>query len=219
MANTTNQQVRREPSAAWGMIAEHGESLVSVLNLLLLVVPREGLRRLGSADAHGPVVGGGRLAVGRRRDRLLLLDCGRAVRLRRTWLRLRAAHVGVRAVVLARLGAVHRVPVVAVEDALVEDGAGAAQEGVLAAVVAEMVGLAAGFLVGVHAVLVGKPVAGEASLGHLSVGREISARLAAHGSCNTCLFVRSFVHLSVRDESVGAWRVCCSGVRAQWARK
>lgn len=111
-----------------------------------------------------------------------LVRAAALLRLGGSWLRLRAAHVGVRAIVLARLAAVDRVPVIAMEDALVEDGAHATEERVPAAVVADVVGLAAGLLVGVHAVLVGQAVAREARLGHPRIGREVAAWLAADGA-------------------------------------
>lgn len=163
----------------------HWRICALIIFLHLLVVSRERRRRLLlllAANLNRPLVA--RLSRRRRRRvGLLLIDAdGRTVRLGRPGLWLGAAHVGVRAVVLARFAAVHRVPVVAMEDALIEHCAGSAQEGILASVVAEVIGLAAGLLVGVHSVFVGDPVAGEASLWHPGVVWEISARLAAHGA-------------------------------------
>lgn len=68
------------------------------------------------------------------------------------------------------------------EDALVENCTNAAQEGVLASVVADVVGLASGFLIGVHSVIVWQTVTGEACLRHLSVTGEVAAWLTLNGS-------------------------------------
>lgn len=95
---------------------------------------------------------------------------------------MRAAHVLVGAVVLARFATVDRVPIVAVKDALIEHRTDTAQERVLATVVADVVSLTAGLFVGVHAVVVWEAVAAEAGLWHLRVGGEVSSRLAADGA-------------------------------------
>lgn len=67
---------------------------------------------------------------------------------------MRAAHVSIYAVVLAGLAALDRVPIVTVEDALVEDSSWSAEERVLSTVVANVVGLTAGLFIGVHSVVV-----------------------------------------------------------------
>lgn len=102
--------------------------------------------------------------------------------LSRSWLWLRAAHVCIGAVILARLATVDRVPVIAVQDALVEYCAWTAQKRVFAAIVAEMVSLTTSLFVGVHAVIVGKTIAREASLGHSRVVWEVLAWNSIHGS-------------------------------------
>lgn len=83
---------------------------------------------------------------------------------------------------MAGLAAIDGVPVITMQNALVEDGSNATEEGVFPSVVADVVGLASGFLVGVHAVIVGQTVAGEASLWHSGVVGEVDAWLSVDGA-------------------------------------
>lgn len=68
------------------------------------------------------------------------------------------------------------------KDTLIENGPHAAQEGLLAAVVAQVVGLAAGLLIGVHSILIWDTIAGETSLWHSGEGGEILAWLSSNGA-------------------------------------